>query len=281
MNPVLGFVRAALHPLGIALTRPDTMADLVRDRRNLERMTAFLGFQAALTPDAAARALRLFPASQGENFQDIFAMLVLQEQAGGFFVEFGATNGVSGSNTYLMEKTFGWSGILAEPARCWHDALARNRTATISHKCVWREGGARLPFREARDAGFSTLDALTAKDRHVTRRHAAGIYDVETITLSQLLADHAAPAVIDYMSIDTEGSEIDILEVFDFSRHRPRILTVEHNYRPDRTKMVALMSAQGYVRAPLAVSAYDDWFVCTTLADRLPALFTQEMLQDG
>jgi hypothetical protein len=56
MNPVLGLARAALNPLGIALTRPDTLSDLVRDRRNLERMTAFLGFQSALTPEAAARA---------------------------------------------------------------------------------------------------------------------------------------------------------------------------------------------------------------------------------
>lgn len=208
-------------------------------------------------------------------------MLVLQEQASGFFVEFGATNGVSGSNTFLMEKTFGWSGILAEPARCWHDALALNRTATISHKCVWREGGARLTFRETQEAGFSTLDVLTAKDRHVARRTAAGIYEVDTITLSQLLAYHDAPAVIDYMSIDTEGSELDILQAFDFTRHRPRILTVEHNYRPDRADMVALMTAQGYGRAPLGVSAQDDWFICSTLANRLPDLFLQEILQNG
>jgi FkbM family methyltransferase len=281
MNPVLRLVRSALQPLGIALTRPETLDDLVRDRRQLERMTAFQGFQKALTPDAAARALQLFPLSQGENFQDIFAMLLLQERTGGVFVEFGATNGVAGSNTYLMEKSFGWAGILAEPARCWHDALARNRTATISHKCVWRETGARLPFREAREAGFSTLDALTAKDRHVSRRATANVYDVETITLTQLLLDHKAPAQIDYMSIDTEGSELDILKAFDFGRHRPRILTVEHNHRPDRADMVALMTAQGYVRAPLAVSAYDDWFVCTNLADRLPMIFNKDALRNG
>jgi len=213
------------------------------------------------------RALHLFPASRGENFQDIFAMLVLQERAGGFFVEFGTTNGVSGSNTYLMEKTFGWSGILAEPARCWHDALARNRSAIISHKCVWREGGARLPFREVREAGFSTLDALTTSDHHATRRVAANIYEVETITLNRLLSEHDAPKVIDYLSIDTEGSEFDILETFDFARHRPLVLRVEHNYRPDREKMVALMRAQGYVRAPTQISAYDDWFVEAKLSE--------------
>jgi FkbM family methyltransferase len=281
MTPVLGALRKMLHPLGVAIIRPQTLEKLALDQRELGRMKGFHGFLSALTPEAMAAAVRMFPNAKGENFQDIFAMLVLEERANGFFVEFGATNGVTGSNSYMLEKSYGWSGILAEPARCWHDALARNRTATISHKCVWRETGARLPFREAQEAGFSTLEALTAKDRHVTRRKAAAIYEVDTITLTQLLADHAAPAVIDYMSIDTEGSELDILRVFDFARHRPRIVTVEHNYRPDRADMVALMTAQGYMCAPLAVSAYDDWFVCATLADRLPAVFAQDALQDG
>jgi len=281
MNPVLGLVRTVLHPLGIAITRPKTLDGLVHDRRDLERMKAFLGFLAVLTPDAVARALRLFPSSRGENFQDIFAMLVLEGSETGFFVEFGATDGVAGSNSYLMEKNFGWPGILAEPARCWHDALQRNRSATISHKCVWRESGARLTFRETQDAGFSTIDTLTTKDHHAKRRISAEVYDVETITLSQLLVDHAAPAVIDYMSIDTEGSEFDILEHFDFTRHRALVLTIEHNYGPDRGRIASMMSAQGYVRGPTRISAFDDWFICKTLADRLATIFTQDTLQNG
>ncbi len=281
MNPVLGPIRKMLHPLGIAITRPETIESLVLEQRELMRTRRFHRFLLALTPAAMTASLRLFPTSQGENFQDIFTMLLLEESRNGFFVEFGATNGVQGSNSYLMEKTFGWSGILAEPARCWHAALRRNRSAMISHRCVWVESGASLPFRETRDAGFSTLEALTNKDRHVARRIPADIYEVETITLLQLLSEHGAPKVIDYLSIDTEGSEFDILEHFDFDRHRPRVLTIEHNYRPERDKMIALMTTQGYIRAPSQISAYDDWFVCNTLADRLPGIFTQDTLHNG
>lgn len=281
MNPVLGPIRKILHPLGVAITRPETLEGLVLAQRELARMKSFHGFLSALTPDAVTSALRLFPASRGENFQDIFAALVLEERTSGFFVEFGATDGVQGSNSYLMEKTFGWSGILAEPARCWHDALQHNRSAEISHKCVWRESGVRLPFREARDAGFSTLDTLTSNDRHATCRVAAEIYEVETITLDQLLSEYEAPQVIEYLSIDTEGSEFDILEILDFDRHRPLVLTIEHNYRPDREKMIALMSAKGYVCAPTRISAYDDWYVYSALANRLPAIFTHSVLENG
>ena len=151
----------------------------------------------------------------------------------------------------------------------------------ISRKCVWRKAGVKLPSREARDAGFSTLDALTNKDRHATRRVPAGIYEVETITMHQLLSEHDAPQEIDYLSIDTEGSEFGILETFDFERYRPLVMTIEHNYRPDRENMVTLMSAQGYVRAPTQISAYDDWFVNPMLAHRLSAIFTQDALENG
>ena len=280
MNAFLGPIRKILHPLGVAITRPSTIESLVKAQRELGRINAFHGFLAALTPDAAAAALKLFPGSRGESFQDIFALLVLEERADGFFVEFGATNGIEGSNSYLMESRLGWSGILAEPARCWHNDLQRNRSVAISHKCVWRESGVRLSFRETRDAGFSTLDNFSANDHHRARRTMSKIYEVETITLSQLLHDHTAPNVIDYMSIDTEGSEVDILEVFDFTRHRPLVLTVEHNYRPEREKMIAIMFGQGYLRAPPAVSACDDWFVCGTLADRLPAIFKNSTLRN-
>jgi FkbM family methyltransferase len=281
MNPVLGPLRKMLSPFGIAITRPETLKRLALDQRELVRMKVFHDFLSALTPSATASAIRMFPDSKGENFQDIFAMLVLDARTNGFFVEFGATDGVAGSNSHIMEKAFGWSGILAEPAACWHAALQRNRSARISHKCVWRETGAQLTFSETRDAGFSTLEVLTTSDRHAPRRVAAKTYAVETITLDQLLSEYDAPQVIDYLSIDTEGSEFDILETFDFARHRPLVLTVEHNYRPDREKIVSLMCAQDYVRAPTQISAYDDWFVCKKLAGRLSAIFTQDASENG
>ena len=95
------------------------------------------------------------------------------------------------------------------------------------------------------------------------------------------LTDHDPPRVIDYTSIDTEGGELGLLQAFDSIHHRPQILTVEHNDRPDRADMVALMTAKGCVRAPLAVSAEYDRSVCATVANRLPDLFLREILQNG
>jgi hypothetical protein len=72
--------------------------------------------------------------SKSQYKQDLFVLTQLGFKRNGFFVEFGATDGVELSNTYILEKQFDWSGILAEPAKCWHEALERNRKAFIEKK---------------------------------------------------------------------------------------------------------------------------------------------------
>lgn len=276
MKLALAALRKVLEAFGVAVTRPATLRGLVLDRRELERTKGFFEFLRALTPDAAAKAAELFPASRGENFQDIFAMLVLGTENEGFFVEFGATDGVTGSNSYLMEKSFGWRGVLAEPAQGWLDALKQNRTAVISNKCVWRESGQRLAFRETSDGGLSTLEAFSQRDRHAARRQAGRTYDVETISLNDLLENCDAPTVIDLLSVDTEGSEFEILSALDFEKWKVSVLIVEHNFRPEREQINALMTGRGYMRGPTSVSKYDDWYVASHLSSRLKSMFRQE-----
>ena len=52
---------------------------------------------------------------KSQIYQDIFVLYTLNWKRNGFFVEFGATNGFDLSNSYLLEKDFGWKGILCEP----------------------------------------------------------------------------------------------------------------------------------------------------------------------
>ena len=66
----------------------------------------------------AAFCLSHMQASPAQLFQDLFALFALNLKKNGVLVEFGATNGVNLSNTVLLERQFGWTGILAEPARC-------------------------------------------------------------------------------------------------------------------------------------------------------------------
>ena len=71
----------------------------------------------------AAQLLKLLPASKAQLHQDLFVLSELGLKRSGYFVEFGAASGESLSNTHLLEKSFDWQGILAEPAKYWHPAL--------------------------------------------------------------------------------------------------------------------------------------------------------------
>ena len=204
-------------------------------------------------------ALDLLPDSPSQLNQDFVALSATGWKRDGFFVEFGATDGRTLSNTWLLEKRFGWTGILAEPARIWHEALqTADRAAAKDYDCVWSQTGATLRFCEAEWSEVSTLETFRARDHH-DRRRARG-YDVRTVSLTDLLDRHDAPPVVDYLSIDTEGSELAILQAYDFARPI-RCITVEHNHTPDREAIYALLSGKGYQRRWEALSQFDDWYV--------------------
>jgi FkbM family methyltransferase len=200
--------------------------------------------------------------SAAQVFQDLLALFVLGEKRDGFFVEFGATDGISFNNTYLLERKYGWHGILAEPARGWQSALRQNRHAAIETQCVWARSGDTLEFNEPYAGELSTIDEYSQRDQHARQRTAGTHYSVGTISLDDLLRRHEAPRRIDYMSIDTEGSEFNILNNFDFTAYEIALVTVEHAYvAQDRENIAALMQRNGFERILESYSLFDDWYV--------------------
>lgn len=199
--------------------------------------------------------------SEAQLQQDLLALIVNDFKKNGYFVEFGATNGVDLSNSHLLEKTFGWTGILAEPAKTWHAALFENRSCHIETDCVWETTGETLDFDIVEVGEFSTLSAFSDKDLHSSLRQRAEKDQVKTISLLDLLEKYDAPSEIDYLSVDTEGSEYPILAAFDFDRYRFNFISVEHNYTEQRRLIHDLLSAKGYRRILENCSAFDDWYI--------------------
>jgi FkbM family methyltransferase len=199
--------------------------------------------------------------SMAQLMQDLFVLYELGAKRRGYFVEFGATDGVSINNTVLLEREFNWNGIVAEPAKSWHESLMRNRNCVVSTYCVWHTTGATLSFNETALKELSTIDTFASADGHAARRQDGKRYDVETISLNDLLALHKAPKTIDYLSVDTEGSEYEILRAFDFSKYDVRVLTVEHNYTANRERIFALLKENGFQRKFENLSQWDDWYV--------------------
>lgn len=273
MNVIKQMFARLLARFNVAITKRETFDRVIRNEKNFQRYEAFLSFADNVNNDHVKRALKLLPSSKSEIFQDIFVALSSTDGKPGFFVEFGATDGIYGNNTWLLEKTLGWQGVLAEPALIWHSSLTNNRNCMITHDCVWTETGRTLEFKEASDAGFSSLSDYADKDRHAPRRAGGKMYTVQTVSLDDLLKRSNAPKSIDYISIDTEGSEYDILSNFPFSDWNISILTVEHNFREDRSAMYELMTANGFVRVLTKLSQFDDWYVSADLLPRVEAVF--------
>ncbi len=110
------------------------------------------------------------------------------------------------------------------------------------------------------DAYGGLLD-LGEDDQHVDKRNAyaalGDLIDVTTTSLIDLLDQQEAPSVIDYLSIDTEGSELEILLGIDWSRYQFRCITVEHNFTAQRQGIQALLESQGYKHRE---AQWDDYY---------------------
>jgi len=258
---IKNFIKGALRRLGIGISRYDTLQRLLAIEKANVKAIDDLELLRSLDEEIAGRAIPLLDKSKSQLRQDIFVLGELGFKRKGFFVEFGATNGKELSNTHLLEKEFGWRGILAEPARIWHRDLKKNRSASIDFECVWKETGKTLNFNEVDIAEFSTITDFSSRDKHSEARRKGTTYSVNSISLVDLLSRHEAPHRIDYLSIDTEGSEYEILEKFDFDTYKISVITCEHNFTENRKRIFDLLTLNGYERKFENLSKFDDWYV--------------------
>lgn len=206
-------------------------------------------------------AARRAPLSSAQLLQDLWVLFELQEKRGGYFVEIGGCDGSSLSNTILLERIFGWRGAIAEPARIWQESLRANRTCFLTDKFIYTHDGSEVLFNQTPEAELSTLDTLSSADRYAGRRQDGERYEVETVTLLSLLRAAGAPKQIDYVSIDTEGSEYEILEAFDFSIYDIKLLTIDHDHTERRNDICNLMRRNGYRCRFEVFSGFDDWYI--------------------
>ena len=213
-----------------------------------------------------SRILKALIKTPSERFQDIFAFLLSGCKRNGFFVEFGACNGVAASNTLTLEKKFGWRGILAEPGAFWHDGLLGNRSARIDRRCVSAATGNRVRLYRSDRPENSSLD-----ETHPYLGNIVESYTVETVSFMDLLEYHDAPRNIDFLSVDTEGHEKQVLANFDFERYRFGFICVEqHGQLSAEDRVQPILEAAGYKvilpreigrPVPMQITGIDEFFV--------------------
>jgi len=209
-----------------------------------------------------------FSRSHSQLLQDIVCMLIHSQKRNGYFVEIGVGNGTNLSNTLMLERDFGWSGILAEPSRGFHDQIKRARSAILDTRAVFKTTGAKMQLEEV--VGLGELSGLSGY-RAERGKQDVSSYEVETVTLNDLLAMHRAPSQIDYMSIDTEGTEIEVLIGLDLKKYSVGFFTIEHNHNLQKLAAIrSILLPAGYQEILVDVSLFDAWFVHRDLA---PSIF--------
>jgi hypothetical protein len=206
--------------------------------------------------------------STSQLFQDLFVHFIHNGKTNGTFLEFGATNGVELSNSLMLEEKFGWTGVLAEPNHQWHSELFENRpNATILTDCIYSESNKHLDFFVSDYGELSTLDEFRTSDiegmpGNAKMRNASGYnWVINTISLNDVISKYFNGTKIDYMSVDTEGSELVILKHFDFSKFAPKIVTVEHNFTDSQKELDELFLTNNYRRFFKEYTEFDAWYV--------------------
>ena len=213
---------------------------------------------------------------RSQLYQDVFASFVIGDKFDKTFFEFGATNGIDLSNSYMLETLLNWQGALSEPSPQWHSELKRNRpNANIITDCIWSESDKELDFFVSDVGALSSLNDFKESDKismpgNTRARLKNGkIVSVKTISLNQAVEKEFKFKSPSYISVDTEGSKYEILKVFDFKRFRPVVFTIEHNFTELQLKIDKLMKANDYLRVFKKITAFDAWYVSREAFDLL------------
>jgi FkbM family methyltransferase len=155
--------------------------------------------------------------------QDKWVDSVLLSKKNGYFVELGACDGLYLSNTLYFERNLEWNGICIEPNNNYIDLLHKNRKCNISNDLVYSNEGIEMEF-----ALCNATSAIVDENIGPFTNKSNTIKKITT-TLSTIFDSFNAPSIIDYLSLDVEGQEYNILKTFPFDKYKFRCITVEHN----------------------------------------------------
>ena len=174
----------------------------------------------------------------------------------GFCIEVGAANGIKGSNTLYFEEC-GWNALCIEPNTEHKKSLEKYRKLVRYFACSDKDGTCPLTvFRVGEKNIMSSLTSLNPDDRLV-KAHQNIINEifhinVKVVTLNWILENDVNKTPfynqtnIDFISIDTEGTELDVLKGFNFKKFNVKLFVIENNY--DDYEIRYFMNNKGYKR---------------------------------
>ena len=182
-------------------------------------------------------------------------------KSNGVFIEAGACDGILNSNTFFLEKNYEWTGLLVEPIKEYYLQLEQNRDVIISNVALSQVNNQQLDFLITANKDLSTIKGYEDNDYHSENRKNYKIKKVPTRSLDQLIEENLQNIKIDFLSLDTEGSEFDIIKSLDFLKHKINVICVEHNFNMNRVLIHNHLSANNYKKLHFPFLQIDDFYI--------------------
>ncbi|HTI97847.1 MAG TPA: FkbM family methyltransferase, partial [Dongiaceae bacterium] len=240
----------------------------ISDERDVNLRLTALGAQLGVW-EAAAKSSPRIPIQptnkptvkidyQSHIGQDAWVAECLGFKRDGFFLDFGAFDGKTISNTYALEKDLGWRGICVEPNPRYYPQVCACRNCISVNVALWHQSRQQLRFVDAH--GLSAIESFKETDINASRRQNAtkAVIEVDTLNPNELLRRFNAPTLIDYLTLDVEGAEFDILQALDLKTYAIALMTIEHNHDTERQTTIRNYLAQfGY---EVVQNRNDDFF---------------------
>ncbi|MEM6932257.1 MAG: FkbM family methyltransferase [Pseudomonadota bacterium] len=175
---------------------------------------------------------------------------VFKGKQDGVFIEIGGYDGITGSNCLFFELMRGWHGLIIEPSPTYHAMCASFRRSPCLKVAVGAERGT-ADFLEIREGMRQMSGLVGSYDKGLLSqveadpRHEGEVIEVKVQPLAQILDAHHLRE-IDYISLDVEGAEMQVLSTFPFEKYKIAAMTIENNLGD--VKITELMRSKGFKR---------------------------------
>lgn len=164
----------------------------------------------------------------------------------GYFVDLAAAHPSVLSNTFFLESRLGWRGVLIDGNPIFANLLRQQRVSQVFECAVTSSNGELVDFRVDNLEGGGLVGDSFDNNQKIRGDQLvnAKVIKVPTRTLESILDEVSAPRVIDYLSLDIEGSEFEALKDFDFLKYKFKCMTIE---RPP-LELDLILDEHGYIQ---------------------------------
>lgn len=185
--------------------------------------------------------------SRAQFGQDLWALEHHNQKRNGTYLEIGVHDGENANNTVMMDQEYGWSGVCIDPMM---KNMEKRSCKQFKVALGSETGEADFRYSDGGDQGLSGLDKFANSDNNKQWKDVVSNFKMKKVqvrTPEDVFTEANLPSTIDYMSLDVEGAEMDILRSFPFDKYCVKYATIETNNDKEKEKeMEEFMTQRGY-----------------------------------